>query len=64
MFSADPGTGHSGGDWVLADDVHKMHDLGDHAARLRRVRQLGEAAESWHAIISRDMASQPWAALP
>jgi hypothetical protein len=45
MLSADPGTGHSGGDWVLVDDVHKMRDLGDHAARLRRVRQPGDAAD-------------------
>lgn len=45
MVSADPGTGHSGDHWVLADDVHKMRDLGDHDARLRRIRHLGDQAD-------------------
>jgi hypothetical protein len=30
---------------LLADDAYKMRDLGDHAASLRRVRQLGDAAD-------------------
>jgi len=29
---------------LLADDAHKMRDLGDHAASLKRVRQLGDTA--------------------
>lgn len=30
---------------LLADDAHEMRDLGDHAANLGRVRQLGDAAD-------------------
>ena len=64
MLSADPGTGHSVGDWILADEVHKMRDLGNHATHLRRVRQLGEVAGSQQAIISQDLAPQRRAVLP
>jgi hypothetical protein len=64
LLSADPGTGHSVGDWVLADDAHKMRDLGNHATHLRRVRQLGEVARSQQAIISQDLAPQRRAVLP
>jgi len=40
---------------VLAYDFHKMRDLGDHAARLRRVRQLDDAADPVELEPDRDL---------